>query len=167
MNIMIQFLWTWILYKFRWIRWPLALAGGRQLVMAGKTSDAIQFKSKSSSSARRRVKCPTVIASAIHQMCDVFNLISLAPISAAPAPPAAKTDQDERSVISHLRRPGVRKTSGAARKSKYSIETSRGWGIRHWQSHRDTCYQEWFAQRLLVLFIREEHFGFMSLEILW
>ena len=159
---MIQFLWTWILYKFRWIRWPLPLAGGRQA--RHKTRFSLKVKVPISSSTRPRVKCPTVIASAIHQMCDVFNLISLAPISAAPAPPAAKTDQDERRVISHLRRPGVRKTSGAARKSKYSIETSRG--IRHRQSHRDTCYQEWFAQTWLVLVIPVEHFGFMSLEIL-
>ena len=73
--------------------------------------------------AQHRVKCPTVIASAIHQMCDVFNLISLTLISAA-RPPGAKTDQDELRVIRHLRCPGVRMTSGAARKSKYSIETS-------------------------------------------
>ena len=100
--------------------------GWRSAACDGRTRFSLKVKVPISSSARRRVKCPTVIASAIHQMCDVFNLISLAPISAAPAPPAAKTDQDERSVISHLRRPGVRKTSGAARKSKYSIETSRG-----------------------------------------
>ena len=96
-------------------------------------------------------------------MCDVFNLISLTLISAA-RPPGAKTDQDELRVICHLRYPGVRMTSGAARKSKYSIETS---GTRDqtlvWpQSHPDTCYRKWFAQRLRVIFIGVEHFGFRS-----
>ena len=112
--------------------------------------------------AQHRVKCPTVIASAIHQMCDVFNLISLTLISAA-RPPGAKTDQDELRVIRHLRCPGVRMTSGAARKSKYSIETSGTRDQTPWpQSHPDTCYRKWFAQRLRVIFIGVEHFGFRS-----
>ena len=38
----------------------------------------------------------------------------------------------------------------------------QGWGIRLPTPFRDTCYQEWFAQRLLVLFIWVEHLGFMS-----
>ena len=59
-------------------------------------------------------------------MCDVFNLISLSWYRPHPPPPlAAKTDQDETSVISHLRWcPGVGKTSGAARKSKYRDQSA-------------------------------------------
>ena len=117
--------------------------------------------------AQHRVKCPTVIASAIHQMCDVFNLISLTLIS-APRPPGSKNwsrwaEGDPSSPLSRSQ-----DDIGSSKKVQIQHRDIRDEGSDSWpQSHRDTCYRKWFAQRLLVIFIGVEHLGFKSrVEIL-